>query len=531
MALLEFDELSHAKILVIGVGGGGGNAVNTMIAANLDGVEFVAANTDLQALEANMASQKIQLGDHLTKGLGAGANPEIGRKAAEESVQHIADVVSGADMVFVTAGMGGGTGTGAAPEIARIARESGALTVGVVTKPFTFEGRRRHKQADKGIAAMEEAVDTLIIIPNNRLLQVCGHNVSMMDAFRRADEVLLNAVQGISDLMTVPGLINVDFADVRTIMSNQGRALMGSGSSTGKRRAAEAAEAAISSPLLEDVSIDGATGVLINITGGPDLTLHEVNEASSLIEQAAHEDANIIFGSVIDANIGDEVRITVIATGFDRALISASDEEQRVARALAKVSHHPEQITLPYDASSQVTRDYPPPKVSAPSRSVAVAADLSAPVPEPTPAPEPAPAPMMAVQTVVETREQLQMELAAGTMDESSDILDDEVPITEEAPFEDGAVEPVMTLERALAPLTRDEDRPIVETPDPLQRPLAHGSGPTTADDSSMKAPIGRKKAKYPQVHPSLRHVLEDELESELDVPTFLRRHSGTTSN
>ncbi|HWN67374.1 MAG TPA: cell division protein FtsZ, partial [Haliangium sp.] len=319
MPLLEFDEVSHAKILVIGVGGGGGNAVNTMISSNLDGVEFIIGNTDVQALEANLAPTKIQLGDHLTKGLGAGANPDVGRKAAEESIQLIADTVSGADMVFVTAGMGGGTGTGAAPVIAQVARECGALTVGVVTKPFTFEGKKRRMQAERGIAALEEVVDTLIVIPNNRLLSLVGHNTSMIEAFKRADAVLLNAVQGISDLMTVPGLINVDFADVRTIMSNMGRALMGSGASTGKRRAVEAAEMAISSPLLEDVSIEGATGILINITGGPDLTLHEVNEASTLIQEAAHEDANIIFGSVIDANVGDEVRITVIATGFDRS--------------------------------------------------------------------------------------------------------------------------------------------------------------------------------------------------------------------
>jgi len=318
MALIEFDDVSHAKILVIGVGGGGGNAVNTMISGNLDGVEFVVANTDLQALEANMAPHKVQLGSALTKGLGAGANPEVGRRSAEESMQHIADLIAGADMVFVTAGMGGGTGTGAAPVIAQIARDCGALTVGVVTKPFGFEGRKRARQAIEGIERLESAVDTLIVIPNNRLLALVGTQTSMVEAFRKADSVLLNAVQGISDLMTVPGLINVDFADVRTIMSGMGRALMGTGIGTGKRRATEAAETAISSPLLEDVSIDGATGILINITGGPDLTLHEVNEASSLIQQAAHEDANIIFGSVIDPNLSEEIRITVIATGFDR---------------------------------------------------------------------------------------------------------------------------------------------------------------------------------------------------------------------
>jgi len=347
--------LSHAKILVFGTGGGGGNAVNTMIAGNLDGVEFVAANTDMQALQANMAPVKIQLGDHLTKGLGAGANPEVGRKSAEESVQLIAETMSGADMVFVTAGMGGGTGTGAAPVIAQIAREAGALTVGVVTKPFGFEGRRRSRQAEEGIARLEEAVDTLIVIPNNRLLEVVGANTSMIDAFRKADEVLLNAVQGISDLMTVPGLINVDFADVRTIMSKQGRALMGSGVGTGKRRAAEAAEMAISSPLLEDVSIQGATGILINITGGPDLGLHEVNEASSLIQQAAHEDANIIFGSVIDPNIGDEVRITVIATGFDRSLMQ-QERERGASRGRGERAVAGPPIASPYETRASITR-------------------------------------------------------------------------------------------------------------------------------------------------------------------------------
>src|SRR5258707_3006324 len=318
MALIEFDDVSHAKILVIGVGGGGGNAVHTMISGNLDGVEFVVANTDMQALEANMAPHKIQLGNTLTKGLGAGANPDVGRRSAEESMQQVADLIAGADVVCATAGMGGGTGTRAAPVIAQIARDCGALTVGVVTKPFGFEGKKRSQQAVEGIERLSAAVDTLIVIPNNRLLALVGTQTSMVEAFRKADSVLLNAVQGISDLMTVPGLINVDFADVRTIMAGMGRALMGTGVGEGKRRATEAAETAISSPLLEDVSIEGATGILINITGGPDLTLHEVNDASTLIQNAAHEDANIIFGSVIDPNLSEEVRITVIATGFER---------------------------------------------------------------------------------------------------------------------------------------------------------------------------------------------------------------------
>lgn len=318
MALLEFEHAhSPAKIKVIGVGGGGGNAINTMISQRMDGVEFIAANTDLQALEANQASAKIPLGSTLTKGLGAGANPEVGRSSAMEDRERIADMLRGADMVFVTAGMGGGTGTGAAPVIAEIAKEVGALTVGVVTKPFAFEGKKRRMQAEEGIANLARCVDTLITIPNDRLLSIASKHTTMMESFHKADEVLLNAVQGISNLITIPGLINVDFADVKTIMSSMGRALMGTGRASGERRAVEAAQQAISSPLLEDVSITGATGILINITGGPDLTLFEVNEASTLIQEAAHEDANIIFGSVIDESLGDEVRITVIATGFD----------------------------------------------------------------------------------------------------------------------------------------------------------------------------------------------------------------------
>ncbi len=343
MALLEFDEqsLSQPKIKVIGVGGGGGNAINTMIESRLDGVEFIAANTDIQALSANQAPTKITLGgESLTRGLGAGANPEIGRNAALEDITKLTEYLQNADMVFVTAGMGGGTGTGAAPIIAQVARECGALTVGVVTKPFGFEGRKRRRQAEEGIAALSAAVDTLITIPNDRLLSIAGQKTTMLDAFRKADEVLLNAVQGISDLITVSGLINVDFADVRTIMKNMGRALMGTGRAVGERRAIEAAQQAISSPLLEDVSITGATGILINITGGPDLTLFEVNEAATLIQEAAHEDANIIFGSVIDASFIDEVRITVIATGFDRA--AAIMEEPNVPRARAT------QIAMPY---------------------------------------------------------------------------------------------------------------------------------------------------------------------------------------
>ncbi len=331
--MIEFtDGDGGARIKVVGVGGGGGNAVNTMIAAGLPGVDFIAANTDAQALRANLAPIKLQLGEKLTRGLGAGGNPETGRKAAEEDVERLREYLTGADMVFVTAGMGGGTGTGAAPVLARIAKELGSLTVGVVTKPFQFEGKRRMKQADEGMNELKKSVDTLIAIPNQRLLSVAGRNSSILETFKKADDVLLQAVRGISDLITVHGLINLDFADVRTIMAEMGMAMMGAALAAGENRAIEAAQKAISSPLLEDVSIEGARGLLINITGGPDLTLHEVNEAATLIQAEADEDANIIFGAVIDESMSDQVRITVIATGFGDSVHAARGQAPQTHR-------------------------------------------------------------------------------------------------------------------------------------------------------------------------------------------------------
>ena len=316
--MFEIEQLvaQGAKIKVVGVGGSGCNAVNTMIKMGLTGVEFITANTDKQALDASLAPVKVPIGQELTKGLGAGANPEIGRKAALEDYAQISEILSGSDMVFITAGMGGGTGTGAAPVFAKIAKEVGALTVGVVTKPFMFEGKKRMKHAEGGMALLRENVDSLITIPNQRLLAISGSSLSMMDAFKKADEVLLNAVQGISDLINTTGMINADFADVRTIMSSKGMALMGIGFGSGDHRAVEAATAAISSPLLEDVSINGATGIIINISGGSDMKIHEVNEATTLIMEAAHEDAEIIFGTVIDEALKDQVKVTVIATGL-----------------------------------------------------------------------------------------------------------------------------------------------------------------------------------------------------------------------
>jgi cell division protein FtsZ len=330
--LFEFaeEEVNGAKIKVIGVGGGGCNAVNTMVCAGLEGVEFIACNTDLQALKAAAAPGKLQIGAALTKGLGAGANPEIGKKAAIEDSKKIAERLDGADMVFVTAGMGGGTGTGAAPIISKMAKEKGALTVGVVTKPFLFEGRRRFKQAEEGLREMKDAVDTLITVPNQRLLNVVEETTTLQDAFKIADDILKEAVQGIADLITVPGLINLDFADIKTIMYDMGVALMGTGKAAGENRTVEAAGKAISSPLLEEASIKGAKGILINITGGPDMTLMDINEAATIITDAAHEDSNIIFGSVINQDMCDKIKVTVIATGFSSSQTKAESPQRRI---------------------------------------------------------------------------------------------------------------------------------------------------------------------------------------------------------
>lgn len=338
--MLEFDTNMEelAKIKVIGVGGGGNNAVNRMIEHGVEGVEFIAVNTDAQALNLSKAETKVQIGTKLTRGLGAGANPEVGKKAAEESKEQLEEVLSGADMIFVTAGMGGGTGTGAAPVIAQVAKELGALTVGVVTRPFSFEGRRRSNQAVSGIDTLKSNVDTLIVIPNDRLLEIVDKNTPMLEAFREADNILRQGVQGISDLIAKPGLINVDFADVKTIMFDKGSALMGIGIATGETRATEAAKKAISSPLLE-TSIDGAHGILMNITGGTNLSLYEVQEAADLVTNAADEEVNVIFGSVINENLNDEIVVTVIATGFDEAVQKAEAAKRDVRPSLNQKQH------------------------------------------------------------------------------------------------------------------------------------------------------------------------------------------------
>ncbi|MCB9544975.1 MAG: cell division protein FtsZ [Myxococcales bacterium] len=370
-SIFEYVGNTGAKLKVVGVGGGGGNAVSTMLDSGLKGIDFIVANTDAQALEHGRAPIKLQIGAALTKGLGAGANPDVGRDAALEDQRLIAEAVGGADMVFVTAGMGGGTGTGAAPIIAKVARERGALTVGVVTRPFNFEGRARRRRAEIGIEALAAEVDTLIVIPNQRLLAISDETTTMLDAFKMADTVLYNAVQGISDLITYHGMINVDFADVRTIMSNRGLALMGTGRARGERRALVAAQAAISSPLLDDVSIEGATGILINFTGGTDLRMSEIEEAASLVEDAAHDDVNLIFGTVIDESMKDEIKITVIATGFQNAQTNRLTPAQGTA------------------ALPDVRSDIRPPVAARPASGEWPAAPVAAPV---APAEEHAPA-------------------------------------------------------------------------------------------------------------------------------------------
>jgi cell division protein FtsZ len=328
---------NFAQIKVIGVGGGGGNAVNRMVSEGLGGVEFISVNTDNQALMLSKAKTRVRIGDKLTRGLGAGGNPEIGRKAAEESADELYEVIRGADMVFIASGMGGGTGTGASPVIAQIAKELGSLTIGVVTRPFSFEGSRRMQSAEAGIEALKSQVDTLIVIPNDRLLQIADKRASLQQAFSLADDVLRQGIQGISELITVPALINLDFADVRTIMSEGGAALMAVGRANGDDRARKAAEMAISSGLL-DVTIDGARGILFNITGGPNLSLFEVNEAAAIIKESAHAEVNLIFGAQIDENMGDELRITVIATGFEQSRAARKMEAQLGARPTVSVS-------------------------------------------------------------------------------------------------------------------------------------------------------------------------------------------------
>lgn len=374
------NRINGARIKVVGVGGGGCNAVNTMIRSGLSGVEYIVANTDAQALSISLAETKIQLGGTVTKGLGAGANPEIGKKSALEDYEKISEVLKGADMVFITAGMGGGTGTGAAPVIAKLAKELGALTVGVVTKPFVFEGKKRFKQAEEGIRNLEESVDSLITIPNQRLLYLAGENLSLVDTFKRADEVLLNAVRGISDLINNTGHINADFADVSTVMANKGLALMGTGVAQGAGRAIKAATEAISSPLLEDISINGATGIIINITGSDTLTMHETNEAVTLIMEAADENAEIIFGTVIDNNAGEDIKVTVIATGLGGQIRAHAGSSASASSQMSQQSSFSQSFSQPVAPTPIVETPAPAPKIE-PIMEAPQAAPVSRPAP------------------------------------------------------------------------------------------------------------------------------------------------------
>jgi cell division protein FtsZ len=396
--MIEFMEVEEggAQIRVVGVGGGGNNAINTMIKGGMDGVDFIAANTDAQALSTSLAPVKVQLGENLTRGLGAGANPEIGRNAALESRDRFAEMLEGADMVFITAGMGGGTGTGGAPVIADMARSLGCLTVGVVTRPFRFEGKRRWRQAEQGIQELKAAVDTLITIPNEKLIELAGENLTMMDAFTEVDKVLLNAVQGISDLVVVPGMINVDFADVRTVMQARGLALMGTGRSKGQNRAREAVQAAIDSPLLEEVAVDGATGLLLNVTGGADLRLFEVNQCASFIQDQAHEDANIIFGAVVDERMGDELSVTVIATGFE------GQSDKPLERPAQDYRSQPENLDIP----THIRRNprFAELQSAPPSeRPVAERLPVARPAVRPQPKAQPQPQPVRELRSVAES--------------------------------------------------------------------------------------------------------------------------------
>lgn len=483
-----------AKIKVIGVGGGGGNAVNSMIRSGLTGVEFIAANTDRQALGANLAEVKIPLGSELTKGLGAGANPEIGRKAALEDYHKIADVLQGADMVFITAGMGGGTGTGAAPVIAKIAKELGILTVGVVTKPFDFEGRKRKRQAEEGIRFLKEGVDSLITIPNQRLLSIAGNNMAIIDAFRKADEVLLNAVQGISDLINHTGLVNSDFADVRTIMANKGLALMGTGSGEGEHRAVEAATNAISSPLLEDVSVDGATGLIINITGGADLTAFEVNEATTLIMEAAHEDAEIIWGTVIDESMKSRVKITVIATGI------ASNATMEAALG------HPAMVGTQAESLARVVA--PPPVQQTVAPVVVAPVHVAAPVAAPV-AVAPAPAIDKIVPAGASSRDEEE------TMHDSFDAIDAIAAIEKEVVD----VRAARDAAPVAVPATKANVMEQVELFD-KERPQVKDEA-ALARNKDIRADLARAQ----QIARSLGVTnLSDE---EFDIPTFIRRQQN----
>lgn len=511
-----------ANIRVVGVGGGGSNAVSTMIEGGMSGVEFVVANTDIQALNSSKAGYKIQLGADLTKGLGAGANPDVGRRSAIESYNQIVDQLKGSDMVFVTAGMGGGTGTGGAPVVAKIARELGALTIGVVTKPFVFEGKKRTKHAESGLSELKDNVDALIVIPNQKLLAISGDKTPLLDTFKKADEVLLQAVKGISDLINIRGLINLDFADIRTVMANKGLALMGTGSAKGENRAIEAATQAISSPLLENVKIDGATGIIINVTGGSDLSLYEVNEASMLITEAASEDAEVIFGAVIDPNLVDEVRVTVIATGFARedkvdALPQMNSMQSFLNAGPSIMFDLPQQPTQPFAQSMQPMAPTPQALQHAQQQAALYAQMMQQQpmmMPPQTPAPQQAPVlpPMFQVQESVKTFTQI--ETPTHTSETVSDAQVQ--PVTNESFSQDlsSAISPVTTSAASARDMLLAKARAFRET-----QPTHNDEKATAPEQLTMMT----EERQVEDARKMARDILE--------VPAFIRKKQGFDLN
>lgn len=528
------NRINGAKIKVVGVGGGGCNAVNTMIRSGLSGVEYIVANTDAQALSISLAETKIQLGGTVTKGLGAGANPEIGKKSALEDYEKISEVLKGADMVFITAGMGGGTGTGAAPVIAKLAKELGALTVGVVTKPFVFEGKKRFKQAEEGIRNLEESVDSLITIPNQRLLYLAGENLSLVDTFKKADEVLLNAVRGISDLINNTGHINADFADVSTVMANKGLALMGTGTAAGAGRAIKAATEAISSPLLEDISINGATGIIINITGSDTLSMHETNEAVTLIMEAADENAEIIFGTVIDNNMVDDIKVTVIATGLGGQIRAHAGMTSNQSASTSTINAaQTTQTQQAYVAPQPVQPQYvaPQPQQTAqPSYYSEPAREMSAPVRESVAPQMEAPisrAPVSEVSTPIETPVTPSSNISQGhTAEDRSDFdrfMSDRNAYTNASHEEEIA---------HVAPPTAQPSRLIQQIRDAANRYENTGSRPAaTTPGNQSTSPVSESgvgsNTRAKSIAEKLGFINFDE--DEFDTPSYLRKEEKTT--
>ncbi|MDB2446992.1 cell division protein FtsZ [bacterium] len=516
-----------AKIKVFGIGGGGTNAVNTMISSGIEGVDFVAANTDVQSLGASQSPVTIQVGKELTKGLGAGADPDVGRDAALEDRQQIQEAIAGADMVFVTAGMGGGTGTGGASVVAQIAREMGALTVGVITKPFSFEGKRRQKHAEIGIERIRENVDTLIVIPNQRLLQIATPQTTMSEAFTMADNVLVDAVKGISDIINIPGTINVDFADVKAVMSNMGQALMGIGEAQGENRAIEAATQAISSPLLDDVDIEGATGILINITAGPDVGILEINEACSVVHEAAHEDANIIMGAVINSDIQDGIRVTVIATGFP----AEQDESQMFIPAKKKVlaSHRSRVVEAPI-APRQPAQQYAAPVAQVAQQAPATQAPVTqAPVAQVNQVPvNQVPVTQPVAETIVP--EAIVPEVTMPITDVPEVSIEQNIAVANEVPVERiGATAEAVVANEAGATQTENTNVPTEET---VEQPTVSESL-VDMTYQNMEEQNQNTEVKAVSISDEIENSIDNAIamaeqiandgSDDLDIPTFLR--------